>query len=325
MIRRRYQNVTCTLPFRIRNSFSRRLLTRLDYNTISNITASSPSPSPSPSLSGSNDNEIMQPEYFKDNEMLLEQGSYNDDEGDVDIILLSSKDNDDRYDEEGYAVEDKYDDDGEYDVDEEYDDDEYYHEEEYYTISSGSEGDDANDLAEEKIFVDIALDEDKLSSFDSNFSPYFQDFTTAALFCWINKHNISTSAYEDLVDIIMNTEFNQNNIVRNIRRFRTWRERLPLLPISAKSISISTKKTPSTSKDSKMAYQLSINDIIWHVLNNPSLMKNMYFGPGVNLETKSEYWHGTLWAESPLFGQEQLMISGGKKLYFDMFINYDIF
>src|SRR6266516_7252679 len=94
------------------------------------------------------------------------------------------------------------------------------------------------------------------------------------LFCWINKHNISTSAYEDLVDIIMNTEFNQNNIVRNIRRFRTWRERLPLLPISAKSISISTKKTPSTSKDSKIAYQLLINDIIWHVLNNSSLMKN---------------------------------------------------
>ena len=242
MIRRRYQNVTCTLPFRIRNSFSRRLLTRLDYNTISNITVSSPSPSPSPSLSGSNDNEIMQPEYFEDNEMLLEQGSYNDEEGDVNMILSSSEDNDDRYDEEGYAVEDEYDDDGEYDDDEEYDDDDYYHEEEYYTTSSGSEGDDANDLAEEKIFVDIALDEDKLSSFDSNFSPYFQDFTTAALFCWINKHNISTSAYEDLVDIIMNTEFNQNNIVRNIRRFRTWRERLPLLPISAKSIPISTKK-----------------------------------------------------------------------------------
>ncbi|GES72463.1 hypothetical protein GLOIN_2v1790940 [Rhizophagus clarus] len=36
----------------------------------------------------------------------------------------------------------------------------------------------------------------------------------------------------------------------------------------------------------------------------------MYFGAGVDSKTKSEYWHGTLWAESPLFGQEQLMISG---------------
>ncbi|PKY34757.1 hypothetical protein RhiirB3_454782 [Rhizophagus irregularis] len=107
----------------------------------------------------------------------------------------------------------------------------------------------------------------------------------------------------------MRPEFNRDHIVKNIRRFRTWRERLPLPSISAKSISISSKKTPSTSRDSKMAYQLSISDIIWNVLNNPSLVKKMYFGPGVDSKIKSEYWHGTLWAESPLFGKEQLMIS----------------
>ena len=170
---------------------------------------------------------------------------------------------------------------------------------------------DTDISSEEKLFVDAALDEEKLPSFDGDFAPYFKDFTTAALFCWIHKHNISTNAYEDLIDIIMKPEFNRDHIVKNIRRFRTWRERLPLPSISAKSISISSKKTPSTSKDSKMAYQLSISDIIWHVLNNPSLSKDMYFGPGVDSETKSEYWHGTLWAESPLFGQAQLMISEG--------------
>jgi hypothetical protein len=74
--------------------------------------------------------------------------------------------------------------------------------------------------------------------------------------------------------------------------------------MSEKSISILSKKTPSTSKSSKMAYQLSISGIIWHVLNNPSLFKHMYFGPGVNSEVKSEYWHGTLWGESPLFGKD---------------------
>ncbi|GES98209.1 hypothetical protein GLOIN_2v1776429 [Rhizophagus clarus] len=78
-------------------------------------------------------------------------------------------------------------------------------------------------------------------------------------------------SYDDLVDIIMRPEFNRDHI---------------------------------------MAYQLSISDIIWNVLNNPSLLKEMYFGAGVDSKTKSEYWHGTLWAESPLFGQEQLMISG---------------
>ncbi|GET66769.1 hypothetical protein GLOIN_2v1790377 [Rhizophagus irregularis DAOM 181602=DAOM 197198] len=182
--------------------------------------------------------------------------------------------------------------------------------EDYETMSSDNEERHDSDISEEKLFVDEALAKDKLPSFDGDFAPYFQNLTTAALFCWIYKHNISTNAYEDLVDIIMRPEFNRDHIVKNIRRFQSWRERLPLPSISAKSISISSKKTPSTLKDSKMAYQLSISDIIWNVLNNPSLLKEMYFGAGVDSKTKSEYWHGTLWAESPLFGQEQLMISG---------------
>ncbi|GES84645.1 hypothetical protein GLOIN_2v1790377 [Rhizophagus clarus] len=182
--------------------------------------------------------------------------------------------------------------------------------EEYETMSSDNEERHDSDISEEKLFVDEALAKDKLPSYDGDFALYFQNLTTAALFCWIYKHNISTNAYEDLVDIIMRPEFNRDHIVKNIWRFRAWRERLPLPSISAKSISISSKKTPSTLKDSKMAYQLSISDIIWNVLNNPSLLKEMYFGAGVDSKTKSEYWHGTLWAESPLFGQEQLMISG---------------
>jgi hypothetical protein len=64
-----------------------------------------------------------------------------------------------------------------------------------------------------------------------------------------------------------------------------------------------------------MAYQLSIGNIIWNILNNPSLLKEMYFGASVDSKTKSEYWHGILWAESSLFGQKQLMISEGKYLF----------
>ncbi|RIB24337.1 hypothetical protein C2G38_2031947 [Gigaspora rosea] len=34
----------------------------------------------------------------------------------------------------------------------------------------------------------------------------------------------------------------------------------------------------------------------------------MYFGPGVEVEEKKEYWHSDLWAESPLFGQDKIII-----------------
>ncbi|CAG8815595.1 8512_t:CDS:1, partial [Gigaspora rosea] len=71
---------------------------------------------------------------------------------------------------------------------------------------------------------------------------------------------------------------------------------------------ISQKKTLSTSKKKKPCYYLSIYDIIWNVLNNPSLYNTMYFGPGVEVEEKKEYWHSDLWAESPLFGQDKIII-----------------
>ncbi|UZO16412.1 uncharacterized protein OCT59_007800 [Rhizophagus irregularis] len=38
-------------------------------------------------------------------------------------------------------------------------------------------------------------------------------------------------------------------------------------------------------------------------------MEHMYFGPVINSEEKSEFWHGNLWGESPLFGQHEILIS----------------
>jgi hypothetical protein len=85
-------------------------------------------------------------------------------------------------------------------------------------------------------------------------------------------------------------------------------------------VSICPKKTPSTFPTSKLAYYLSINDIIWYVLNNPSIMKHMYFRPGIDAKIKSKFWHGSLWAESPLFGQEDIIISqgNGSKIYYQL-------
>ena len=96
---------------------------------------------------------------------------------------------------------------------------------------------------ERQQIVDKALNKDKMPSFSSELAPYFENLTAASLFCWLQKHNISTSAYEDLADILHNTNFNPAHVIKNVRRFRSWRERLPLLPISARLISISSKKT----------------------------------------------------------------------------------
>jgi hypothetical protein len=113
------------------------------------------------------------------------------------------------------------------------------------------------------------------------------------------------------VAILKDLRFNAKDIVDNIRRFRQWRNHLPILPIYSHKVKISTKKTPSTSTVFKQAYYFSIKDIISQVLNNPKLLSQMYFGEGKIVENKSEYWHGEVWAESPLFGQKSLQIQRG--------------
>lgn len=87
------------------------------------------------------------------------------------------------------------------------------------------------------------------------------------------------------------------------------------MPIRTRSIKINPKKTPSTSKGTKSCYYLSIRDIIQNILNNPSLYDKLYFGPGIETDEKKEYWHGDLWAESPLFGQDKITINGGILVY----------
>ncbi|RIA94745.1 hypothetical protein C1645_817661 [Glomus cerebriforme] len=110
-------------------------------------------------------------------------------------------------DDDDYTISSEYDDD---------DDDATLSESEVNYTTSESEESDTDPSSEEKVFIDIVLDENNLPQFNSNFAPYFQDFTTATLFCWIHKHNISTNAYKDLIDIIINQEFDRNHIVKNI-------------------------------------------------------------------------------------------------------------
>lgn len=229
--------------------------------------------------------------------------------------LLEDEETDDEDDEEMDDEDDEeMDDEDEEEIDDENEEEiNNEDEEEIDDEDNDEEIDDEDNDNKYKNIIDEALNKDQMLSYNNNneFAPYFENFTTASMFCWVQKHNISTNAYEDLVDIIYNPKFVSTHVVKNIRRFRKFRQQLPLLPILANSISISSKKTSSTSKNSKIAYQLSINDIIWHVLNNPSLIKHMYFGPGINSEIKSEYWHGTLWGESPFYGQEKIIISHG--------------
>jgi len=117
-----------------------------------------------------------------------------------------------------------------------------------------------------------------------------------------------------LARIISHPHFKSAEVPQNVRTMRKWRERLPLHTIKAHTIPIKTKHTPSTSTPVKQAYTFSLYELIEQVLCDPILFKKMYFGPGKSSSCNHEFWHGNIWKQSPLFGEEYICIQNG--LYF---------
>ncbi|CAB4488342.1 unnamed protein product [Rhizophagus irregularis] len=110
------------------------------------------------------------------------------------------------------------DDDGENDDDETYEEYDFdFREEE----SDNFETDNNINLYEEDSIVDASTDINQMANINEN-TPYFENSTSTLLFCWIQKHNISTNAYNDLVDILQNPTFNANDIVKNIKIQRVY-------------------------------------------------------------------------------------------------------
>ncbi|CAB4442476.1 unnamed protein product [Rhizophagus irregularis] len=301
-MRRRYSHNKPIEPIRIRNQFS---YSKPNETTDSDERVAIRSPVRSPD----NDNDDMDFQYdhkddlsFQDindddnaygsinpqdynDEMIFSQDNVNS----SDIEEEEESDNEYNYEEEEEEEDNNENNDEEEEEEGNNDDNNNQVEEERNNDEEERNNDEEERNNEEEKIDQIvkALDENKIPFCNGKFAPYFNNYTTTALFCWLQKHNVSTKAYEDLVDIIHNSQFEPTHV----------------------SIKISPKKTPSTSRGSKLSYQLSISEIIWRVLNNPMLMKHMYFGPGINSEEKSEFWHGNLWGESPLFGQHEILIS----------------
>jgi len=201
-------------------------------------------------------------------------------------------------------------------------------------FNESEEEDNSNDEEEtnqeepdEEVIIDKPFNNKQMPQTSSEFAPYLRISPNCYSFFWTEKHHIcmfhsfetlnnvnlqyflsATQAYDELVDIIRYSQFKIEDVVPNIRQFRKYRQRLPLLSIKSSKVSISKKKTPSTSKDIGEAYYLSILDILCHILNKPLLFNSMYFGPGQEIERNKELWHGNIWKESARFGQASITV-----------------
>ncbi|CAG8641754.1 13303_t:CDS:2, partial [Dentiscutata heterogama] len=72
-------------------------------------------------------------------------------------------------------------------------------------LSDELSSDSLSTSVEDEFFEDIAdkaLDSNKLSQNIGEFSPYFENTTTALMFSWIQKNSIATNTYDELVEIL---------------------------------------------------------------------------------------------------------------------------
>ncbi|GBB89488.1 hypothetical protein RclHR1_16190007 [Rhizophagus clarus] len=220
-MRRRFNHIEPIKPIRIRNRFS---YSNPNETTESDKRVAIRSPVHSPD----NDNEDMDFQYdYEDGNLSFQDN--NDDDNAYDSInpqhyndeMIFSQD-----DINSSDTEEKEESDNDYNSEEEEVDDNEINDEE----EEGEGNNDDNEVEEERnndeeerngeeeeIHQIIeALDKDEIPSCDGEFALYFNNYTATALFCWLQKHNVSTKAYEDLVDIIHNPQFEPTHVIKNI-------------------------------------------------------------------------------------------------------------
>jgi len=141
----------------------------------------------------------------------------------------------------------------------------------------------------------------------------FTNISIMMMFTWITKHMIGRNAYRDLIKILKNEDFNLQDIPHNIQTLKEQNKHLPLYKISKNTVNINKEKAPSNSQPTKIAYSISIIDHIRAILENTQISPLLYFGPGIEDDRKSEFWHGKIWQESPLFGITNIKYNEGMK------------
>ncbi|UZO22135.1 uncharacterized protein OCT59_014505 [Rhizophagus irregularis] len=247
-MRRRYSHNKPIEPIRIRNRFS---YSKPNETTDSDERVAIRSPVRSPD----NDNDDMDFQYdhkddlsFQDindddnaygsvnpqdynDEMIFSQDNVNssdteeEEESDNEYNYEEEEEEEDNNENNDEEEEDEgNNDDNNNQVEEERNNDE---EERNYDEEEHNNDEEERNNEEEEIHQIVeALDEDKIPFCNGQFAPYFDNYTTTALFCWLQKHNVSTKAYEDLVDIIHNSQFEPTHVVHTRKKASIQQSRL---------------------------------------------------------------------------------------------------
>ena len=155
---------------------------------------------------------------------------------------------------------------------------------------------------------------------DSEYSP-FENWTKACFAILQAKHRFTKESFNDLVTVLIHPSFVLGQIPNNYDQLKSTMRSLPLLPYHEITVSLFSfffflfphprsnsletkkkKKFPSSSKRKKdkttKVYHFDVKALLTRMLNHPN---RKFFKNPVKPTQASEYWHGRLFRESPLF------------------------
>ncbi|RPA81660.1 hypothetical protein BJ508DRAFT_326124 [Ascobolus immersus RN42] len=116
--------------------------------------------------------------------------------------------------------------------------------------------------------------------------------TVTAMFLWSQDHNISLSAYNDLIEVIQKEWFNAQELPKSYTTMKSMRKHLPLLPVYSADVPVMDKKGDSSTKHFTTAYFHSAKDVVQSQLRNPEVLKTLHRGLGIDADISTESHHG---------------------------------
>ncbi|RIB19608.1 hypothetical protein C2G38_2035934 [Gigaspora rosea] len=181
-------------------------------------------------------------------------------------------------------------------------------------LELGQELDDSDftDISLENIYSGDEFNTDSQELDDSDYNNnssenlYSDEFNTD-----IESNLDTTAAYQDLIQILFHPKFEKSYLTSNLQGLKRQRKQLPLMKIQSHMVPVNVRNTPLTIKDSTRVYFFSLIEHLQRILKNLFFSSQLYFGSGIFSKSCEELWEGDLWAESPLFGQSNLITAQG--------------
>jgi hypothetical protein len=147
--------------------------------------------------------------------------------------------------------------------------------------------------------------------YSGKYGPLFSSFSVAAFATFVRTTKMSRKDFTLLLKILQHPDFSVSDLPKSYAEARGALSNLPILPLHVRELPCNQQKGSGRSgKSLAQVYAYSVSDVLCRALSIPSLISQMYFGPGVKVHKPCEFWEGQLWMESCLFGVDQVIHNG---------------